>query len=61
MDDYGDLDDFDDVKSTQHGADSDLSQIGKSTLKYLNYTKNYVKGWGLKEAFRETYQNWYVA
>jgi hypothetical protein len=40
------------------GLDADLASIGNSTLKYLNYTKNYVRNWGIDEAFRETYQNW---
>lgn len=42
------------------GLDADLEDIQNSTLKYLNYTTDYVRHWGLDEGFRETYQNWFV-
>jgi hypothetical protein len=40
------------------GLDATLAQINVSALKWLNYTKNYLRKWGTDEAFRETYQNW---
>ncbi|KAH7075389.1 hypothetical protein BKA63DRAFT_511401 [Paraphoma chrysanthemicola] len=59
MDDpFSDYDDFSDGEGYNPGLCSDLSQIRNSTLKYLNYTTDYVRGWGLEEAFREIYQNW---
>lgn len=42
-------DDYDNI-----GLEASLASIGNSTLKYLNYTKNYVRNWGIDEAFRET-------
>lgn len=38
--------------------DVNLSSITNSTLKYLNYSDEYIPNWGLDEAFRELYQNW---
>jgi hypothetical protein len=55
-----DCDDYSDGEGVHPGLYTDLSHIPNSTLKYLNYTLNYVGNWGLDEALRETYQNWFV-
>jgi hypothetical protein len=61
MDDRAsDYDDFSDDEGTILDINTELQHIGKSTLKYLNYTTSYVRTWGLDEAFRESYQNWCV-
>ncbi|KAH7090748.1 hypothetical protein FB567DRAFT_546909 [Paraphoma chrysanthemicola] len=59
-DSFSDYDDFSDGEGYNPGLYSDLWQIRNSTLKYLNYTTDYVRGWGLEEAFREIYQNWLI-
>ena len=38
--------------------DKDLAVIDKTATKYLDYTNDYVPGWGSSEAFQETHQNW---
>jgi hypothetical protein len=53
--DYEDVADYD---GTTIDLDASLDHIRKSTLKYLNYTTEYVRNWGLDEGFRESYQNW---
>jgi hypothetical protein len=58
MEYHSDFDGFSDDDGTQPGLYSDLSHIATSTLKYLNYTTDYVWDWKIEEAFRETYQNW---
>lgn len=41
--------------------DGDLAAVDKTATKYLIYTNSYVPQLGASEAFRETYQNWYVS
>jgi hypothetical protein len=53
-----DDDDFSDGESYNPGLYTSLNQIQNSALKYLNYTTDYVRNWGIDEAYRETYQNW---
>ncbi len=63
VDNYDIDDDFDDFSNDEDdayiGLTTSLRSIKKSTIKYLNYSNTYVQNWGCKEAFRESYQNWY--
>lgn len=36
------------------------SYDGRKFKKELNYDVNYLREWGCKEGFRESYQNWFV-
>ena len=52
--------DFDDEEDFYGGLTTSLRDIKKSTTKYLNLTNSYVRTWSYPEAFRESYQNWYL-
>lgn len=50
--------DEDYAESNALDLDADLSSIAVSTLKQLNFARDYIPTWDLNEAFREMYQNW---
>ena len=55
---FSDSDEFSEDDHYNPGLDTDLQDIGNSTLKYLNYTIDYVWEWRRPEGYREIYQNW---
>ncbi|KAF2131165.1 hypothetical protein P153DRAFT_395549 [Dothidotthia symphoricarpi CBS 119687] len=55
---YSDSSELGDDDDTRPSLLTKLADIPNRTIKYLNYTTNYVPTWGGEEAFRESYQNW---